>query len=110
MNGKDADSKCRKVIKVTFRHLPAETEENHETSRSGDPVSGLIFELGTSTIRARRAYRRTAKLDFVLQRKKNHYSSFRYGVSDKSILNVTKVGALRATGDRPQTGVLVTVL
>jgi hypothetical protein len=39
--------------KVLSRHLPGETEENDENLLSGYPVSGPIFELGTSRIRSR---------------------------------------------------------
>jgi hypothetical protein len=39
--------------KLLSRHLPGETEESHEKTKSGQPVSGPRFEPGTSRIRIR---------------------------------------------------------
>jgi hypothetical protein len=50
MDRKDVEGKGPKVSEIISRHLSANTEENHETSRSEEQVSGLTFELVTCRV------------------------------------------------------------
>jgi hypothetical protein len=52
------------LFEVLFWHLPIGTQENHESSQSGSPVSGTIFEFGTSEMGGRKANHSTETLGF----------------------------------------------